>query len=412
MKKAVSAFLLVIIMTLSLTSCFASEGAMDYFLTLKINNPDMTVNGEVLAIDPGRGTAPLIRGGRTLVPIRAIIEKIGGKVSWNAIDKKITLNYQNDEIVLKIDSDTAYINGESKTLDVAPTIINERTLMPIRFIAEGFGFSVLWDGDSETVHISAYAGRRHPLAVHFIDVGQGDSIFMQLPNGETLLIDGGPDADTVTDYIKAMGYKKISYVIATHPDADHIYGLPKVLGSFKVGKFYMPAKEHTTKVCERLLDSVEKNGCEAIYAVAGREVVNTPGLSVRFVAPVKYYSDNNEISAVVKLVYNENSFLFTGDAEKKSEQDIISEGYDVSADVLKIGHHGSKTSTSEEFLRRVNPEMAVISVGSDNKYGHPATEIINLLNSGNIKIYRTDTDGTIIFLCDGENYEIKQGEGK
>ena len=247
------------------------------------------------------------------------------------------------------------------------------------------------------------------LHVHFIDVGQGDSIFAELPNGETMLIDGGRSEGIVLNYVKSLGYNQITYVIATHPDADHIGGLPEVLEHLQVQKFYMPEKEHTTKIFERMLDAVAANGCEAIYALAGKYLINSPDLRVYFVGPVKRYSDNNESSAVVKLEYQSNSFLFTGDAERISEADMIASGADIRADVLKVGHHGSASSTSEQFIQAVQPRIAVISVGN-NSYGHPTQQVLRLLQASAVDIYRTDEAGTITISGDGTNYTIDKNK--
>lgn len=246
------------------------------------------------------------------------------------------------------------------------------------------------------------------MRVHFIDVGQGDATFVELPNKETMLIDGGPSKEVVADYVKNLGYNSITYVIATHPDSDHISGLPTVLDDFSVEKFYMPEKEHTTQIFEKMLDSIASNGCEAIYALSGKSIIDTTDLKISFVGPTKQYSDNNASSAVVKLVYKGNSLLFTGDADYTAEKDMIAAGYNLTADVLKVGHHGSSSSTSEVFLKAVNPKIAVISVGKDNSYGHPTQEVLTLLSEYKIEIYRTDEVGTVIFECDGVNYTIEQ----
>lgn len=223
-----------------------------------------------------------------------------------------------------------------------------------------------------------------------------------------MLIDGGPSKEVVTKYIKNLGYSSVTYVIATHPDADHISGLPEVLNNFSVKKFYMPEKEHTTQIFEKMLDSIASNDCEAIYAFAGKSIVDTTDLKVDFVGPTKQYSDNNTVSAVIKLIYKGNSFLFTGDADYTSEKDMIAAGYNLTADVLKVGHHGSSSSTSKAFLKSVNPKIAVISVGESNSYGHPTQEVLALLTEYKLDIYRTDEVGTVIVECDGVNYTIEQ----
>lgn len=245
------------------------------------------------------------------------------------------------------------------------------------------------------------------LKVHFIDVGQGDCTFAELPNGETLLIDAGPDEMTAAEYIKKLGCSEVTYIVATHPDADHIKGMAEVLNNFSVKRFYMPEKEHTTKTFEKMLDALEANGCEAIYAEAGKNILNADGIYVKFEGPVKKYPDNNSMSAVVKLGYKNNTFLFTGDADYSAETDMLNTGSDIKADVLKVAHHGSASSTSEKFLKAAEPEYAVISVGEDNKYNHPSKKALSLLKKYNVEVYRTDKNGTITIEGDGSKYIIK-----
>lgn len=440
MKKRIFALLtLLMMMSMSLTACAETSSKVvstnETLILLQINNPNMYANGIEKEIDEGRGTTPIIDEGRTLVPIRSIIEECGGTVEWNENTKTVTLNYKDDEIKLIINSTTTYLNGTASTLDVAPQVINGRTMLPIRFVAEGFKFEVFWNGENSVITItnepnnnnveipsnwilsyspeessSATPSINGDLEVHFIDVGQGDAIFIELPNKDTMLIDAGPSSGIVPNYIKSQGYSDIDYVIATHPDADHITGMPEVLNTFEVGTFYMPEKEHTTKIFDRMLDAISNNGCEAIYAIAGKDIITTNELKVYFVGPTKIYGDNNACSAVIKLEYNEISMLFTGDAEYSSENDMIQAGYNLSADILKIGHHGSSSSTSASFIKAVNPKEAIISVGKDNKYGHPTNEVLAILNNANINVYRTDEVGTIIVTSDGIDYTIDKNK--
>lgn len=435
LKTLFTSLFIVMSMMMSLTACAAqttpNTSVNDILILLQINNPNMYANGVEKEIDEGRGTAPIVDNGRTLVPIRSIIEECGGTVEWEQDTQTAILNYNSDEIKLIINSNTAYLNGKENTIDVAPQIINGRTMLPIRFVAEGFKFDVFWDNENSVITItnnpnnsdveipsSWVSSTKHQqdtttqtsvtgkLNVHFIDVGQGDAIFIELPNEQTMLIDAGPSAGIVPNYIASKGHKSIDYVIATHPDADHINGMPEVLETFKIGTFYMPEKEHTTKIFSKMLDAISNNGCVAEYAIAGKNIIDTNGLKVYFVGPVKIYGDNNACSAVVKLEYKETSLLFTGDAEHNSENDMIKAGYNLSADILKVGHHGSATSTSSEFIKAVNPKDAIISVGANNKYGHPTSEVLAILNNAGVNIYRTDEVGTIVVTSDGTTYTI------
>ena len=243
------------------------------------------------------------------------------------------------------------------------------------------------------------------LRVHYIDVGQGDCIFAELPGGRSMLIDAGTNDSvaTVCDYIDAIGEDTLDYVIATHPHADHIGGMDGVLDEFDVGTFYMPDVQSNTRTFESMLDSLETSDAKVIKAEAGVVVCEEDNLKIQLIAPTEdYYDEINDYSAVVKLTYGETDFLFMGDAEKYAENKITA---DVSADVLKVGHHGSDTSSGEKFLKRVNPSCAVISAGRDNDYGHPHREVIDRLNKRNIKIFRTDLLGTVVIGSDGENIE-------
>ncbi len=245
------------------------------------------------------------------------------------------------------------------------------------------------------------------LRVHFIDIGQGDCEFIELPDGSSMLIDAGEIGKDriVINYIKALGYKKINYIVATHPHSDHIGGMSQVLSEFSADFFYMPEKAHSSGCFSDMLTAVQKNGCSAEYITAGKVLLNSEeyGFKVSAVAPVKAYDDLNNSSAVLRLVYKNTSFLFTGDAEKESEYDILESRSDINADVLKLGHHGSSTSSSMKFLNKVNPKYGIISCEKENSYGHPHTETISSLDRLGIEYFRTDTDGTIIFETDGES---------
>lgn len=248
------------------------------------------------------------------------------------------------------------------------------------------------------------------LKVHVIDVGQADSIFIELPNEETMLIDAGNNSDdeTVVNYINSLNYDTINYLIGTHPHEDHIGGLDTVIDTFNIQNIYMPKIQHDTKTFEDVLVSIKNKALKIKTAKAGTNIINSNNLKIDIIAPVNdVYESLNNYSAVVKITYNDKSFLFMGDAENLSEDEITA---NVKADVIKIGHHGSSSSTSNEFLSKVSPSYAIISVGEDNDYGHPHDEVMNLLNKSNIKVYRTDLSGTIIIKSDGNNIDIEESK--
>lgn len=246
------------------------------------------------------------------------------------------------------------------------------------------------------------------MKVHFIDVGQGDSIYIKTPNGDDILIDAGNGNGKKTiDYLKKQKVKDIEVMIATHPDADHMGGLNDVLKAYKVKSVYAPKVSHTTQVYKDFLKAVKAEKLTIKTAQKGTKL-NLKGVNATFLAPVKTYSksDLNNWSAVLKVTYGKNSYLFTGDAEEKSEKDLIASKQDLKADVLKVGHHGAKTSTSADFLKKVNPKHAVISVGAKNNYGHPTSAILDRLKKNGTDVYRTDKQGSIVSTSDGKTIKF------
>ena len=245
------------------------------------------------------------------------------------------------------------------------------------------------------------------LVAHFIDVGQGDASFIELPNGETMLIDAGTSSfgDDIVEYIEDLGYSDIDYVVATHPHADHIGGMAEVIESFDIGSVYMPRAVSTSKTYENLLDTIDEKGLSIHTGKAGVEILDADDLTIEIFAPVlDTYSNLNNYSIVLKITYGDTSFLYTGDAEEESLEEITG---DIKADVLKVGHHGSDTSTTSEFLELVKPKYAVISVGEGNSYGHPASSTIQLLEEYTSNIYRTDLNGTVVISSDGVNISVE-----
>ena len=246
--------------------------------------------------------------------------------------------------------------------------------------------------------------------VHFLDIGQGDSELIELPNGEVMLIDGGnrDDSEFLVEYIKNLHISKIDYVVATHPHEDHIGGLPEVIKTFDIGKIYMPKKTANTRIFESLVSEIKNKGLKITEANSGMNILDEKDLNISILAPISTsYEKINDYSIVSKLKYKDISLLFTGDAERESEKQLLQSEMDLSADLLKIGHHGSNTSSSDEFLDEVKPKYAVISSEKGNNYGHPHKEVIDRLTSRNIKILRTDEMGTIVLETDGKAAKLK-----
>ena len=239
------------------------------------------------------------------------------------------------------------------------------------------------------------------MRVHFIDVGQADSAFIELGNGQTMLIDAGRsgNASTIVNYIKGLQYETIDYVVASHPHDDHIGGMATVLDIFNIGKMYMPKQAHTITAFTNMLNVIENKNIELYTAKAGTSILSSGIIDIDVLAPFADSDSNlNNISAVVRITYGKTVMLFTGDAEHVIENQLLNSGID--ADVLKVGHHGAGSASSSSFIKAVSPEVAVISVGEGNSYGHPHADTLSILNKVGAKIYRTDEQGTIVVTAD------------
>lgn len=253
------------------------------------------------------------------------------------------------------------------------------------------------------------------MKVHYINVGQGDSILIQV-NDKNMLIDAGPgkSKDMLINYLDSLNLKKIDYVIATHPHEDHIGNLDDVINKYEIGEFYAPKVTHTTKAYENMIKALKKKNLKINVIKEGTSSIDLGvGTKVSVFSPIKNEykkgseQDFNNYSPIMKVEFGETSFLFTGDAENEVEDEVLKKGYDVSADVLKFGHHGSSTSTSEAFLKAVNPSIGVIQLAKDNKYGHPHKETLDLIKKYKITTYRNDKDGDIVLISDGKTIKKK-----
>lgn len=258
---------------------------------------------------------------------------------------------------------------------------------------------------SETEKTAKESITEDVLKVYFIDVGQADAILLQ--SGEhNMLIDAGNNEDGVkiVNYLKEINVSKFDYVFATHAHEDHIGGMDDIINNFDIDKFFMPDVITTTKTFEDMLDALEANNLGYDAAVKGEEF-DFSGAMVKIIYVGNEGDDLNDTSIVIKVTHGNNSFLFTGDATSKVERKLLKE--DIKSDVLKVAHHGSEYSSSDEFLDGVNLDYAIISVGKDNSYGHPKQSIIDKLNKRNVKIYRTDLSGTIIVSSNGNDISFK-----
>lgn len=249
------------------------------------------------------------------------------------------------------------------------------------------------------------------LQAHFLDVGQGDAAIV-ICEGQTLVIDGGTPASSslMFSYLRnTLGIEHIDHMIATHPHDDHIGGLAGALNACTVGAIYSPVKDYDSDAFRALKKYADKQGVEITVPVAG-DVFAVGGALVQIFSDGSAYNTTNNQSIIARIEHGENSFLFMGDAEAAPEYDLTEGQWPIESDVLKVGHHGSDNASGQDFLRRVSPEYAVISVGAGNTYGHPAEAVVTRLQDAGAEVYRTDHHGHIVFSSDGKSLTVTTGK--
>lgn len=264
-------------------------------------------------------------------------------------------------------------------------------------------------GEEAASAVSGEVGGDAPFAIYFFDVGQADSALV-VCDGEAMLIDGGnaADGDDVVASVSALGISALDVVISTHSDEDHLGGLPAVLEAFPVAALYEDGNPADTKIYRRFCDAAADRGLTPIDPAPGDSFA-LGGAEVTFLGPITLSSDPNTNSVVLRIDYGETSYLFTGDATEKEEKEILASGAELSADVLKVSHHGAAECSGYLFLREVMPSYGVISVGAGNQYGHPAEDTLSRLRDVGAAVYRTDELGEIICRSDGKQIEFANG---
>lgn len=255
------------------------------------------------------------------------------------------------------------------------------------------------------LYANVFAAPPDVLQIHFLDVGQADCILIQTPHGKNMLVDAGnnDDADYITAYLVKRGVKTLQVIIGTHPHEDHIGGMDQIINRFAVGGIYLPRVTTTTRSFEDLLLAIKNKGLKIKSVRGGGTIQLDSAVSIRVLAPNSdTYRELNNYSIVLKLTHGRNAILLTGDAEAISEAEMLQKHYPLKADLLKVGHHGSANSTTEEFLAAVAPKVAVISVGKGNSFKHPHRKTLQRLKKNHVKVYRTDKSGTIRWISDGK----------
>ena len=246
------------------------------------------------------------------------------------------------------------------------------------------------------------------IEVHFIDVGQGDSALIKLPDGKTMLIDAGPTLSVIEleNYLGSLGIKKIDYLIATHPHEDHIGGMAAIIADYEIGEIWAPKVEHDTRTYELFLNAVKKKGLAINTASAGKVIYSAQECTVSVLYPgvSSLPADINDSSAIILVEYGSVSFLFTGDAGVS----IIASACKKQVDVLKVSHHGSYLGTDDDLVKKLKPNIAIISCAADNPYGYPHKEVMAALKDTNMR--RTDVDGTIVVTSDGKRIQTEWGK--
>ncbi|MBI4132060.1 MAG: MBL fold metallo-hydrolase [Candidatus Sungbacteria bacterium] len=259
--------------------------------------------------------------------------------------------------------------------------------------------------------IEAHRGR---LYLHVLDVGQGDALLIEAPNGSQVLIDGGPDTSVLARLGEIMPFwdRSLDLIVLTHPHADHLDGLLTVLQHYTVGAVIESGVNHTIPEYAVWESEIKRRGIGRIAARRGQVVGLSGGASLSLLAPFRPFDgvsvrNVHEASVVMRLEFAGSTALLMADAEAPLERELLAAGGGLRADVLKVGHHGSKTSTSQAFLDRVQPRLAAISAGRQNRYGHPAQEVLDRLHAAGIAVFRTDGQGTVTFVSGGRGFAVR-----
>lgn len=362
----------------------------------------VTLDGQAVAFDETYGYPFIDSAGRTQVPFRVTLETFGCTVDWNNDTR--TAWAEKDGVVVEVPIGQAYIlvNGRQVPIDTTSLIQGDRTYLPIRAVLEAFGAYVTWDNDTRQV----VATTGLPLVrVHFIEVGQGDAALVDAGEIE-VLIDGGTNkaGPRLVEYLTGHVDGILDYVIATHPDHDHIGGMDDVLTAFQVGEIIDSGYPNTTQSWVDYWAAVEAEPDCLLSFDEDRVIPLNETAYLEIIETGDHWTASNDMSVIAQLVCGEVEVLFTGDMTATAEGESLSLFRDV--DVLKIGHHGSKTSTSQEFLDVIQPEYAVASYKQGNSYGHPTAVVLQRLFDMGTTVYGTGKSGHVVLTTNGLDYSF------
>ena len=362
----------------------------------------VTIDGQAVAFDDTYGYPFLDEAGRTQVPFRVTLESFGCTVSWNNDTR--TAIAEKDGVVVEVPIGQAYIlvNGRQVPIDTTSLIQGDRTYLPIRAVLEAFGAYVTWNNDTRQV----VATTGLPLVrVHFIEVGQGDATLIDAGELE-VLIDGGTNkaGPRLVEYLRGHVDGVLDYVIATHPDHDHIGGLDDVLTAFQVGEIIDSGYPNTTQSWVDYWAAVEAEPDCLLAFDEDRVIPLNETAYLEIIETGDHWTASNDMSVIAQLVCGEVTTLFTGDMTATAERESLALFRDV--DVLKVGHHGSKSSTSQEFLEVIRPEYAVVSYKTGNTYGHPTAVVLQRLFDMGTTVYGTGKSRNIVLTTNGLDYSF------
>ncbi|GBF35615.1 hypothetical protein DCCM_4744 [Desulfocucumis palustris] len=375
--------------------------------------PRVVLDGNLLQFD----TEPTIENGTTLVPLRKIFESMGATVSWNEAEQKITAARDAVTVTLTLGQKDAFVNGEKVTLNAAPKTVNGRTLVPLRFIGEAFGASVVWDAPQNTVIIKSPVEPEPVLEelppdqvteVHIIDSGYANAVYLKLADGSNILIDAGYDEDLresrkIINYLEKNGVDELDLLVVSSPTSDYMGNVDDVLSKITAKKIIDTGQVMPTKDYEKYKYMASTRS--TTWETADGQRLRFGNAALDILSYKRYVSITDNATVICRLTVGNIRFLFTGNAALKDLEGLSDMSKGNYADVLLVPAHGDDGTLSSELLAKIAPKTAVISVGN-NVHRDPGDKTLELLSDAKVKVYRTDVDGDIVITTDGKNYSV------